>query len=301
MGKFLKLDAAESAFFERQLEHIYSQTYDIKFATLRARDFVPVSNVANAGATSVTYRQMDRVGRAKVISNNAKDLPRVDVFGEEFNRPVREVGASYGWNIKELRSAQMAGENLNARRASAARRAIEEELDAIACFGSPENGIADGFLNNPNVPSIVAAATWPLPTTPDDIIGDIGSAVQRIVNLTLGVEMPDTILLPTDRFALIATTRLTDSDRTILDFVRASFPMITSIEPWYRLDTAGAGATRRMVVYKRSPDILTQEIPSEFEQLPVQEMGLEFIVNAMASTAGTALYYPLAVDFTDTI
>jgi hypothetical protein len=56
-----------------------------------------------------------------------------------------------------------------------------------------------------------------------------------------------------------------------------------------------------MVVYRRSPDVVTQEINSEFEQLPPQEQGLEFIINCMAQTAGTVLYYPLAVDFTDTI
>ena len=66
-----QLDAAESVFFARQLEAIKSQTYDIRYPELRSRLFVPVSNEAGAGATSVTYRQFNRAGRAKIIGANA--------------------------------------------------------------------------------------------------------------------------------------------------------------------------------------------------------------------------------------
>jgi hypothetical protein len=41
--KTYRLDAAESAFFERELDHIKAQTYDIKYPMLKARQFVPVS------------------------------------------------------------------------------------------------------------------------------------------------------------------------------------------------------------------------------------------------------------------
>lgn len=294
-----RLDAAEAAFFARELEHIYAQTYDIRYPELRAREFIPVSGEAGGGAMSVTYRQFDRRGNAKIISQNAKDVPRVDVLGAEFTRPVREVAAAYGWTLKELRSAAMANRPLNDMRAAAARRAVEEELDRIACFGDAAYGIVDGFLNNAAVPVNPATGDWQ-GLTADQIIGDVSAAVERIVNLTKGVEMPDTVLLPYAEWAFIASKpRSSVSDTTILEFILRSFPTITAIEPWYRLTTAGAGSATRMVVYKRAADKLTQEIASEFEQLPVQEEGLEFIVNTMASTAGTALYYPKSVDFTD--
>jgi len=306
--KWTHLDAAESAFFERELEHVYSRTYDIRYPNLRAREFVPVSNEAGAGALTVTYRQFDQFGRAKVISHNAKDLPRVDISGKEFPRPIREVGDAYAWNLKELRSAMMAGRPLNDRRASTARRAIEELLDYIACFGSPDHGIADGFLNNAAITPEAASDSWAdyvAADTKNLIVAEVSDAIQRIVDGTNGIFMPTTVLIPIAQHALIATTPFGDnSDKTILDFMLANFARAYpgfSIEPWYRCKTAGAAGVTRMVTYARSPEVVQQEIANEFEQLPVQEQGLEFVVNCWASTGGTAIYYPGAVDYVDGI
>lgn len=307
-NKFTHLDAAESAFFERELEHIYARTYDVRYPNLRAREFISVSNEAGAGALTVTYRQFDQFGQAKVISNNAKDLPRVDVAGREFPRPVREVGDAYAWNLKELRSAMMAGRPLSDRRASTARRAIEELLDSIACFGSPDHGIADGFLNNAAITPETAGDSWAdyvTAGTTNLIVAEVSAAIQRIVEATNGIFRPTTVLVPETQHALIATTPFGDnSDKTILDFMLANFARAFpgfSIEPWYRLATAGAAGVSRMVTYARSPEVVQQEICNEFEQLPVQEQGLEYVVNCWASTAGTQITYPGAVDYVDGI
>lgn len=302
MTNYFNMDAAESAFFERQLMHIYASTYDIKFADLRSRMFIPTSTEANAGATSVTYMQFTEVGRARVGSHTSDKPPRVDVNGVEFTRPVREVEASYGWTVKEVKSAAMAGMNLNQRRASACRRAIDRELDAIAAVGAPNFGIATGALNEAASTVDASAGAWTTPAAPDTIIGEVAAMWEGIKNDTLGVETADTLLLPDQEWAHIATTpRSATSDTTILAFMRNSFPDLTTIESWHRLNTAGAGGVRRAMLYRRSPEILANEVPNEFEQLPVQPDGMQFVVNCMASTAGVAVYYPLAVRYLDGI
>ena len=301
----IRQDSDLNAFFSRQLEVIKAQTYDVKYPQLRARDFIPVSGEGAAGARNVTYRQYDRSGRAKIIGPNSKDSPRVDLQATEFTRPARSLSASYGFDFEEVESAATAGLNLDARKAAAARRVIEELLDEVACFGSPDDGIVDGMLNNANVPVTTLGA-------PDDfqtlvgggnnarIVEIFSEAYQRIVGNSLNIEMPDTVLLPTAEHALLATTPFGDnSDKTILDFILSNFPGISAVEPWYRLDAAGAGSTTRMVMYNRSPDVLTQDILKEFEQRPPQEQGLETVIYTLAKTAGTAIYYPLAMDFTD--
>lgn len=293
------VDADEGAFFARELESIKAQTYDILYPELRSRDFVPVDGSAGAGATQVTYHQFDRVGRAKLIGPNARDVPRVDLTGKEFPRPVRPAADAYGWTIFEVQSAAMASRNLNAMKASAARRAIEEVLDEVAAVGAPTFGIPSGFLNNPAVPATTTTPWSAL--TADQIIAQVSAARQRIVAASLGVERANTILLPDTQYELISNMpRSTQSDRTVLEFL-LGLTGIDAIEPWYRLVDAGAGVTDRMVTYNRSPDKLTQDITQEFTQLPVQEVGFEFVVNAFAQTAGTAIYYPLSVDYTDDI
>jgi hypothetical protein len=296
------LDAAESAFFARQLEFIYTQTYDIKFAELKARRYIPGAPGANPGATTVTYRQFTEVGRARVGSHVSDAPPRVDVNGVEFTRPVREIEASYGWHVKELKSAAMAGDNLNARRAAACRKAIERELDQIAAIGAPLYGIATGALNEAASTVDASAGSWTAPAAADTIILEVSVMWQGIVNDTVEVETADTLLLPGQEWAHIATTpRSTTSDTTILDFIRKSFPDLTTVDTWHRLSTAGAGGVRRGMMYKRSAEVIQNEITNDFEQLPVQPAGMQFLVNCMASTAGVAVPYPLAVRYLDGI
>lgn len=299
LGNVGKLDADESAFFERQLEHIYSVTYDVKYPELKGRTFIPVSNEANPGSRFTTYRQMDRRGVAKIIGHMADDIPRVDVLGNEFTRPVRPIASSYGWNILELRSAMMANRPLNADRADAARRADEETLESVALFGAPDFGIIDGFLNNADVTITAAAGAW-TSLTPTAIVAEISAMYQRVDTDTLGIEKPDTLLVPLVAYRHIATTQLsTGSDMTILEFVLKNFPDLNAIEPWDQLDTAGAASVTRTVLYRRDRSQLWQEIPSEFEQLPVEARGLEFIVNTMMTTSGTVIPYPKAVQYLD--
>ena len=194
----------------------------------------------------------------------------------------------------------MAGVNLNADRANDTRRAVEEEMELVALFGSPADGIADGFFNNPAVPTVAAAAAWST-LTPDLIIADISAAVQRVIDNSLGKEVPNTILLPTAENTRIGTLSLTDTGTTLKKFIMEEFEGITQIRGWHQLDTGGPGGVTQMIVYNLSPDKVFQDVPSEWEQLPPQPDHLEFIVDTMASTAGTAIPYPLSVDFTTSI
>lgn len=299
LGNITHLDADESAFFERELEHIYSVTYDVKYPELKGRLFIPVSNEANPGARFTTYRQEDRRGKGKIIGNRGGDVPRVDVLGKEFTRPVRPIASSYGWDLFELRSAMMANRPLNAKRADAARRADEETLEDVALFGAPEYGIPDGFLNHPDVTITAAAGAW-TGLSPIAIVAEISAMFSRVDTDTELIEEPNTLLLPSVAWRHISTTQLsTGSDLTILGFVMQNFPDLNAIEKWNRLDTAGGGSGTRAVLYKRDRNMLWQEIPSEFEQLPVEARGFDFIVNTAITTSGTTIPYPKAMQYLD--
>ena len=296
-----RMDAAESAFLELQLEHLKARTFDVRYPALKGRQFVPVSNEADPGAETIAYEQGDAVGRAKIISHNAKDIPRIDVLSEKFTRPVRVIADAFGWTRKELQAASMTGRNLNGRRMRWARRAAEQTIDDICAFGAPDFGIPTGFVNDAVVPQQVAGDLWTV-ATPDEIIDDMGDAVARIVEATEDTDEPDTIVLPPDRHSLISTRpRSANSDKTILEFVLSAFPSITAIEKWNRLQSAGTGSTRRMIVYKRSPENLEQDIPEEFNMLEPQLQGLDTVINAVAQTAGMVFYQPFTADYTDTI
>ena len=108
------------------------------------------------------------------------------------------------------------------------------------------------------------------------------------------------MLIPINEYTLIAsTTRSSTSDTTILQYFLTNNPFIKSVEWLEEAKTAGAGATPRIVVYKRDPDYLTLEIPQDFEQFPPQEKGLAFKVPVHQRIGGVLIYYPLSMAYAD--
>ena len=135
--KFTALDSAGSIFFLRELEYIKKEVFEVQYEDLPARSLFPVTNEAGPGRKYVTYRIFDKVGQAVLVGNFADDLPRADVFAREEVIPVRWIGSSYGYNLGEIQaSRQVGGEPIDAKRAEAANRAIEEAVNEFAFFGS---------------------------------------------------------------------------------------------------------------------------------------------------------------------
>jgi hypothetical protein len=307
-GQRFNMDAAESMFFARQLEEIRARTFDTKLVELKARMLIPVDNSVPPGADVVTYRQFSGSGTAKIIASYADDLPRADAFGKEFHVPIKSLGASYGYNIQEIRAAQMVGLPLEQRRANNARRAVEELIDKIAQTGDADTGLV-GLLNQS------AALTFAVPNgasghadwadkTPSEIISDMNGMVNLVINTTHEVEHPDTMLIPVAQYSDISSRPWNpnnSSNVTVLEFFLKNSPWISEVEPWYALAGAGAGGLDRAVVYKRDPDHLMLVISQEFEQFPPQPKNLEFVVPCHARCGGVQAPYPLAICYSDGI
>jgi len=299
---------APSMFFTRQLEYIKGQTYDVVRAPLRAFDLIPTDSTAGPGAESIVYEQYDMTGMAKVIADYADDLPRSDVKGKQFVARVRSVGNSYGYSLQEIRNAQFANRNLEQRKANAAVRAQREAWNRIAFYGDSDHGL-QGWLTNPNIPSATVAqnsggtSTLWADKTADEVLLDMNDLVNGIVEDTNGAEQPDTLVLPINRYSYIhSTPRSGDSDTTIADYFLRNNPYIDTIEWSNEILEANRTANldsdpfsgEIMIAYRRDPDAMTLEMPQMFEQLSVQERGLEFVVPCHSRIAGVLIYYPLS-------
>lgn len=292
-----RLDAAENRFFLRQLEHIEQTLIEKSYPELKAMRLLPVRTGYAPGAVKHTYRESDSVGRAAIISDKSKKLPRVDVFGTETSQTVRPLGASFGYSIYEIKGAAMANVNLAMERASAAREIIMRGIENIAAIGNTETGL-QGLVNHSSVSSTTApngAASSPLwsSKTALEKLADLNLAVQAVISQTNGIESPDTIILDDAHYTQIAQEPIGDnSDKTILQFFLQSSPYIRNVEPWHFCSTAGAGSTSRIMAYRRDPSKVELINPHGYEQLPPQPVGLEFEVACHMSTAGVVFYKP---------
>jgi len=295
-----RFDAQETAHLARQLEHIKAQTYDVRYPELKARGFIPTDNSASPGADSITYRQWDRVGMAKLIANYADDLPHVNVHAKEFTQAVKSIGAAYTYSIQDLRRSAMAGSMLDARLAAMARRAIEQKIDDYAFSGDSQVGIT-GFANNANVPLVVLpnAGSWDTLTSAE-ILANLNFLAASIVIATKELYTPDTIILDNASFNHIAQAQVgVDNQMTILRSFLANNPYIRNIDQWHRLNTAGALGVKRIVAYQRTSEVLVMNIPQEFEQFPPQARNLCFEIPCHARVGGCEIHYPLAIAYAD--
>lgn len=301
----LNMDAGETAFFQRELEHVKIKTYDILKAPLRAFELIPVDSTAGAGAESITYQQYEETGMAKVIANYADDLPRADVVGREFVGKVKSVGNSYGYNIQEIRAAQTAGKPLTQRKSNAATRAQRETWNKIAFYGDAAHNLP-GWLTNANIPTGTVAAdgtgsaTEMSTKTADQIIRDVSTMIDAVEEQTNGVHVANTVVMPIEQYNLLNRLRITDTNDTVMTFLKKAHPGVEfkRCNEFSAEQLAANGITAftgdLMMAYERSPDNFTFEMPQGFEQFPVQQSGLEFEVPCHSRVAGVLVYYPLA-------
>lgn len=299
-----RLDANESIFFLRELDFIKSKSYDVLYPEFKIANgnIIPISREANIGAETITYYQYDQAGMAKLIANYADDLPRVDVTGKPFTSTIKGVGASFGYNIQEIRASMMADKRLQERRANAARRAVDQKLESLAAFGDSDSNLR-GFINHPNISEYVlpadgtGASTKFKNKTPDQVLRDLNGMVSQMLKTTKGIESPDTLLLPIDVYTDLTTrARSANSDTTILEFFLKNSAHITNVD-WVNQLTGAADNTVDDVcmIYRKDPDKLTLEIPVQFEQFPPQPEGLEFVIDVHARIGGVIVYYPLSI------
>lgn len=308
----LRLDDGESIFFARELEHIKARSFDIKKVGLKARTLIPMDTSAGPGDESITYEQYDSIGLAKVIANYANDLPRADVKGTEFTSRIKSLASSFGYSIQEIRAAAAGGKPLQQRKANSARRVMSELENKIAYFGDVACGLG-GFFTNANIPDVALPADGATAgtdfadkiLTPSLIIRDLNSLANTVTEQSLGVEVPDTMLLPLAQFNLIAATPRSDnSDTTILKYFMENNRLVTNAEWVNELAAAnsqGNLAADTAIVYRRDPDALSLEIPQDYEQFAPQAQGLEFEVAVHQRIGGVLIYYPLSMVKSDDV
>lgn len=297
------MDEQTGVFFERELEHIKSKSYDVKYADLPFRIVFPTSHDAPEGSTSITVRSYDRTGVAKIIVGYGTDLPRADITGTEYSVPVKQVGNSYGYTTKEIRESRLVGKSLDARRAASAVRGNEEKFNDIAWFGDADNGLF-GLFTVGGIPTSTVATkaaggtTWRANATPEEILYDMNNAVAQMVSTTKMKEKPTRMLVPVAHHQYISsTTRATNaaSDTTILKYFLDNNVYINEVLPINELSGAGTGGVDVFVIYNPDPDNLTFEIPMEQKHLPPERRGLEWSIACESETGGLNVYYPLSL------
>lgn len=311
------LDAQQVAmsFLIRQASLIEPTVYAMRYQEIQYASLIPVDTSAPEWIQSVTYFSMDGVGQAQWFHGNANDVPKVELTREKFETGVSMAAIGYGYTLEELGTAQLLGMNLSADKATLARRVAEEKIDQIAFGGDALKGFTG--LVNASTPTATTApadgtgsATTFASKTPDQILRDINGQLTGIFTGTLGAEIADTLLLPYSVLLDLSTRRIDAVNQTtILEWVernniytRTTGQPLTIRGVFGYLDTAGASSTKRMVAYRRSPEVLKMHLPMPFRFLPAWQTGpMKFDIPGIFRVGGVDIRRPKAVRYLDGI
>ncbi|HEI0612404.1 TPA: DUF2184 domain-containing protein [Escherichia coli] len=300
------LGDSDAVFFQRQLEFIEAQTYDVLYPDLEAREAFGVDTSGGPGVTTLTYRSYDHVGKAQVINARATDLPKSNISGKEYSITVKSVGTSYDYDIDEVASAAVTGLPLEARKAMASTRGYEQYVNSTAWYGDADNGFV-GFFENPDITKAnVAAGTggstkW-VDKTPTEVLKDLTTAVTAMFASTLKIMRPEEIWLPVEHHQYIMNTARSDqSDMTILQFFTANNQFINSTDKFKPLNAikghGASGADCFVVVCRTVAGLKTFRLrePLPLTWQPVQLHGLVYEIPGRGRFAGFQVMYPAAM------
>jgi hypothetical protein len=301
-----RLDSGESALFARQLEVVAARTYNIKTPTYKAFQIIPFKDDIHPGATQYTYRRFTDAGNAKIIADDADDLPRVDIYGEEITVKLRNIGDSFGYNIQEIRSSQLARLPLDHLRAQAAIHKMDKRINHTALFGSPEHEM-HGLFNFPGITETVipddgtgGSRSWKTKSV-DQIIRDVNIILDSVVLPTDGEEQPDTLLLPLSALRELKNRRLGDNDITLLKYIRDNYPELTTITYLNELAAAGREGTTRAMAGKFDDGHLEIKMPVYAQFEDPERRGFSYRVDCTSRISGLIVYYPMAFGYADGI
>lgn len=297
MNAELRLDANETAYLNRQLEHIKSESYDVEYPKLSALEVFSIDTTTPPWAKTVTYEQYDTKGVAKIITDYTA-LPTIEVGKKTFTAPVVRLGDSCTYTVDDVLAGSRTGTPLPARKMLSIRDEALRYHNELWWLGDSAAGIV-GVLTQANVPNSVVATgtggtTWNTKTAAE-IYADLANAVTEMIETTAGVERPNFIVMTAAKLQTIRTKRMGDNTgETVLSAFQKDHPEITFYtEELFK--TAFTGGANGFLLGNNSRTKVELQAPIVFEMEPAEKVGLAFVVNGSGKNGGASVYKPFAL------
>lgn len=302
------------AFLTPQLHRIETEVYMTRYPSFDISRFMTVDSSGDMWDVGTLVYSMDQVGQAEFLAGGAFDVPYASTKMSQATRNFHLAGIGYEWNTQEMQRAAKLGRALSSDKAQAAVMASDRFIYGIAMTGKTPRGESEkgwtGFINNGSAPSAEVAQNqgatsrlWSA-KTPDEILKDINDALTAVETGTGETHVANALVLPTSRYNYIATTRVGDTNATILAFLLANNVAGEglTISKSRALETAGTGNGTRMIAYDNNPQVVKFHLPGPHQFLaPFQKSSLVYEVAGIMNVGGTDVRLPKAIVYRDSM
>jgi len=310
------------AFAVQQAMRVNQRVYETRYPDWDFGRLVFVDTEGPEWGPGVLTYTSDATGAAKWQSAGAKDIPLADVNQDMRTREFHLAAIGYQWNLQEVNSTMgFPGASLSDRRARAARLAYTKFMYDLVLKGDTQKGMG-GLINYTGVTVGDApndgnggSRYWVNSSgigqkTPAQIVRDVNLALMGTYIATYGLEMADTLLLPTEALTYIAGTPYAATTmETILSFIQRTNiytqttgrPLTVRTVPELGTGDA-AGTAGRLVAYKNDAESVKLHLPMPHRFLPVYQDGpLNFAVPGIFRTGGVEVLTTQNVRYLDQI
>lgn len=291
-------DANEgAAFMISQLSALESKIYEQKYARIFFKELVPVNVDLPEWAQTATYLSYDGATIGKFVGASAKDLATVEMEAKKNTVELGYAGMVVKYSLDELRTSAHMGMPVDQQKMKLAFRGALEHQQKVVFYGD-ESREMQGLLNHKNVTKSNSSVDWNTASA-DEILEDVNGFLGDIWSDSAQTFLPNTLLLDTKRFSLIATKRVNAvANDTILTFIKErNISKVNGVDldivalPFV-LASNMSDNKDRMVAYEKNPENVTCYMPIAPRFLAPQPDGLEIKVPMEYKISGTEFRYP---------
>ena len=300
------------AFLTPQLHRIETEVYMTRYPSFDVSRFMTVDSSGDMWDVGTLVYSMDSVGEAQYLAGGSFDMPYASSKMSQGTRNFHLAGIGYEWNTQEMQRAAKLGRSLSSDKAQGADMAAQRFIYSAAMTGNTPGGVSEkgwtGFVNNASAPAAQVANDGTGPSrlwtakTPDLILRDINAALTAVETGTGETHVANTLVLPTSAYNYIATTRVGDTNSTILAFLLANNVAgeALTILKSRTLETAGTGGTTRMIAYDNNSQVLKFHLPGPHQFLPpFQKSSMTYEVGGIMNVGGCEVRLPKAIVYRD--
>lgn len=289
------------AFLTPQMYRIETQVYQTRYPSFDYGSLAYVNTEGGLWSVGSVFYSGDIAGKAEFFNSGSFDMPFAGVSQTQFVQENRLAAIGYEWDIGELNRAAMVGRNLSSDKAMAASKVAEKFCYDIFISGNTEKNMT-GLINNASVSAAASTnGSWGAATA-DEILADINEVLTDVNTNTGEVHIADRLLLPTAKLTSIASTRVGDTNETILAFVRRN--NVYSAQSGQDLtiralrDLNNVGGSTRMVAYDSSREVVQFHLPAPHQFLPAyQKSSTVYEVGGLLNIGGTEVRLPKAISY----
>lgn len=298
----------DSFFFARSLEFVRQKIFTPVYDQLKLLNggLLSINTSIPEGAEIDTYGVDDSTGEADIVTDFANDIKTVEVSGKEYSNKIKSLADSYIYSVADMRKDRMNpnGRSVITRKALAARKAVDQKIEKMLGFGDLRYGIT-GMFNNSNVPANVVKANGTGSTTswsnktPENILGDVEEAINDIVDLTRGNEIPNTMLMDYTSYHLIKKKALDTtmySGVSVLSYIEKEYNL--TVEWVQQLKNGFVNNTKSgFVLYDNSEEKLEGVLPIRLMPHAPQIVNLATKNILEARCGGTRIFFPNSMSY----